>query len=54
MEMEYWAIVMFAATIVLLMLGFPVAFTLGAIAMAFGGYFLGWQEFQLLPVRVWG
>lgn len=54
MEMEYWAIVMFAATIVLLMLGFPVAFTLGAIAMAFGGYFLGWQEFQLLPMRVWG
>lgn len=54
MEMEYWAIVMFAATIVLLMLGFPVAFTLGAIAMAFGGWFLGWQEFQLLPMRVWG
>ena len=54
MEMEYWAIVMFAAAIVLLMAGFPVAFTLGAIAMAFGGIFLGWQEFELLPMRVWG
>ena len=54
MAMEYWALVMFAVTILLLMLGFPVAFTLGAIAMAFGGYFLGWQEFQLLPMRVWG
>ena len=54
MEMEYWAIVMFAVAIVLLLVGFPVAFTLGAVAMAFGGYFLGWQEFQLLPMRVWG
>lgn len=54
MEMEYWAIVMFAVAIALLLIGFPVAFTLGAVAMAFGGYFLGWQEFQLLPMRVWG
>lgn len=54
MEMEYWAIVMFAVAIVLLLVGFPVAFTLGAVAMVFGGYFLGWQEFQLLPMRVWG
>lgn len=54
MEMEYWAMVMFAVAIVLLMVGFPVAFTLGAVAMAFGGWFLGWQEFQLLPMRVWG
>lgn len=54
MEMEYWAIVMFAVAIALLLIGFPVAFTLGAVAMLFGGYFLGWQEFQLLPMRVWG
>ncbi len=54
MEMEYWAIMMFAVAIVLLLIGFPVAFTLGAVAMVFGGYFLGWQEFQLLPMRVWG
>lgn len=54
MEMEYWAIVMFGVAVALLLIGFPVAFTLGAVAMAFGGYFLGWQEFQLLPMRVWG
>ncbi len=54
MEMEYWAIVMFLVAIILLMAGFPVAFTLGAVAMAFGGFFLGWDEFQLLPMRVWG
>ncbi len=54
MEMEYWAIVMFGVAVALLLIGFPVAFTLGAVAMAFGGWFLGWQEFQLLPMRVWG
>lgn len=54
MAMEYWAVAMFAVAVVLLMVGFPVAFTLGAIAMGFGGYFLGWQEFELLPMRVWG
>jgi len=54
MEMEYWAIAMFAVAAVLLLIGFPVAFTLGAVAMVFGGWFLGWQEFQLLPMRVWG
>jgi len=54
MEMEYWAVIMFAVAVVLLLVGFPVAFTLGAVAMAFGGYFLDWQEFQLLPMRVWG
>ncbi len=54
MEMEYWAIIMFAVAIALLLIGFPVAFTLGAVAMGFGGWFLGWQEFQLLPMRVWG
>lgn len=54
MDTEYWALVMFAVAVALLMLGFPVAFTLGAIATAFGGYFLGWDEFELLPMRVWG
>lgn len=52
--MEIWAIVMFAALFVLLLAGFPVAFTLGAVAMAFGGIFLGWDFFNLLPFRIWG
>ncbi len=54
MEMEYWAIVMFVVVIGLLLIGFPVAFTLGAVAMVFGTIFLGLQEFQLLPMRIWG
>ncbi len=54
MEMEYWALVMFAVAIAFLLLGFPVAFTLGAVSMVFGAIFLGIQEFQLLPMRIWG
>ena len=52
--MEYWAIVMLAAAIALLMLGYPVAFTLGATAMLFGGLTLGLDFFSLLPLRIWG
>lgn len=54
MYMEHWALVMFAVAIGLLLVGFPVAFTLGAVSMAFGIIFLGLQEFQLLPMRIWG
>ncbi|MDX9739865.1 MAG: TRAP transporter large permease subunit [Gammaproteobacteria bacterium] len=52
--MEHWALVMFAALMALLMLGYPVAFTLGAVALGFGAVFLGWGFFDLLPMRIWG
>lgn len=52
--MEIWALVMFAVAVALLMLGYPVAFTLGAVAMAFGAVFLGLGFFELLPLRIWG
>ena len=32
MEMEVWALIMFAVAIALLMIGYPVAFTLGAVS----------------------
>ena len=35
------ALVMFACAMALLLLGYPVAFTLGAVAMVFGGALLG-------------
>ncbi len=54
MEIEAWALVMFGVAVALLLLGFPVAFTLGAVAMAFGGIFLGLEFFDLLPLRIWG
>ena len=52
--MEVWALVMFAVLFLLLLLGFPVAFTLGAVAFGFGSIFLGIEFFDLLPLRIWG
>jgi len=54
MEMEAWALVMFAVAIAVLLLGYPVAFTLGAVAMLFGTVFLGLDFLNLLPMRIWG
>lgn len=52
--MEIWALVMFAVLFALLLLGYPVAFTLGGVALAFGGIFLDMDFFRLLPLRIWG
>ncbi|NQZ53068.1 MAG: TRAP transporter large permease subunit [Piscirickettsiaceae bacterium] len=52
--MEVWALVMFAVLFLLLLIGFPVAFTLGAVALGFGSIFLGLDFFNLLPLRIWG
>ncbi len=52
--MEVWALIMFAIAMLVLMLGYPVAFTLGAIATLFGTIFLGFDYFELLPLRIWG
>ncbi|RME33596.1 MAG: TRAP transporter large permease subunit, partial [Gammaproteobacteria bacterium] len=52
--MEIWAIVMFVVTMLALMAGYPVAFTLGAVSGAFGWYWLGLDFFDLLPLRIWG
>lgn len=52
--MEVWALVMFGVLFLLLLAGFPVAFTLGAVALAFGSIFLGLGFFDLLPLRIWG
>lgn len=54
MNEEYWALVMFGAAIAALMLGFPVALTLGSVALLFGGIFEGLAFFDLLPLRIWG
>lgn len=45
---------MFVTLMVLLMLGYPVAFTLGAVALLYGGIFLGFDFFHLLPLQIWG
>jgi len=54
MAQEWWALVMFAVAILALLLGYPVAFTLGAVGLLFGAVFLDFTFFELLPLRIWG
>ncbi|MEE8482700.1 MAG: TRAP transporter large permease subunit, partial [Acidiferrobacterales bacterium] len=52
--MEVLALFMFVALVAMLLLGFPVAFTLAVVAMLFGLPMLGLEFFDLLPLRIWG
>lgn len=53
-SMEVWALVMFAVLMFTALLGYPVAFTLGAVALLFGLIFLDVSTFNFLPMRIWG
>jgi len=46
-------LVMFAAALVLLLVGFPVAFTFGGVAVFFGLFAEGTQIFAMMPHRIW-
>lgn len=52
--MEWLAGFMFLVLTLLLMFGFPVAFTLLGTALFFGLIGFGWGFFNLLPLRIWG
>lgn len=45
---------MFLTLVFMLLLGYPVAFTLGAVALLYGSIFLGVDFFNLLPLQIWG
>ncbi|MDQ7063198.1 MAG: TRAP transporter large permease subunit [candidate division KSB1 bacterium] len=47
-------LLLFVALFILLMLGFPVAFTLGGVSLIFGLLTFGLDFFNLLPLRIWG
>ncbi len=47
-------LLMFVCLMLLLLMGYPVAFTLGFVALLFGTIFLGVDFFNLLPLRIWG
>ncbi|RJX35120.1 MAG: TRAP transporter large permease subunit [Desulfurivibrio sp.] len=51
---ELLPIWMFLVLTVLLMAGFPVAFTLLGTSLCFGLIGFGWGFFNLLPLRIWG
>ncbi len=52
--MDYLAAWMFLTLTILLLVGFPVAFTLLGTALFFGLIGFGWDFFNLLPMRIWG
>lgn len=52
--MEYLPAWMFVVLFGLLLVGYPVAFTIGALAMFFGLVGFGTTFFDLLPLRIWG
>lgn len=52
--MDYLAAWMFVVLTLLLMAGFPVAFTLLGTSLLFGLIGFGWDFFNLLPIRLWG
>ncbi|MBN2333080.1 MAG: TRAP transporter large permease subunit [Deltaproteobacteria bacterium] len=51
---EYMSLIMFASVFFLLLLGYPVAFTIGGVSLFFGLIGFGPQFFNLLPLRIWG
>ncbi len=51
---EFMPLIMFTAVFALLLLGFPVAFTIGGVSLFFGLYGFGPGFFGLLPLRIWG
>lgn len=52
--MEVIAIVLFICIFILILSGYPVAFTLGGLSVLFGLVFLGPEFFNFLPSRIMG
>lgn len=52
--MEILALVLFVCIFILILFGFPVAFTLGGLSVIFGYFTLGVEFFNFLPSRVMG
>jgi tripartite ATP-independent transporter DctM subunit len=47
-------LILFGVLFLLLLLGYPVAFTLGGVSVIFGLLTFGFDFFNLLPLRIWG
>ncbi|MEC8482980.1 MAG: TRAP transporter large permease subunit, partial [Pseudomonadota bacterium] len=45
-------IIMFFVALVMLLFGFPVAFTFGGVALIFGVFAEGWDMFAFMPFRI--
>ncbi len=54
MTAEWMPLLLFLTLFVLLLMGYPVAFTLGGVSLIFGVLTFGLDFFHLLPLRIWG
>ncbi|MDA0712211.1 MAG: TRAP transporter large permease subunit [bacterium] len=52
--MEAMPLILFGVLFVLLLFGYPVAFTLGGVSFILGYLTFGANFFNLLPLRIWG
>lgn len=52
--MEVLALILFVCIFILILFGFPVAFTLGGLSVIFGYFTLGVEFFNFLPSRIMG
>lgn len=52
--MEYLAIILFLSIFLLLLYGYPVAFTLGGLSIIYARCFLDWESLYALPPRIMG
>jgi tripartite ATP-independent transporter DctM subunit len=53
-NLEALPLIFFAVVLIMLLIGFPVAFTLGGVSLIFGLFTFGLNFFNLLPLRIWG
>lgn len=51
---EAMPLILFGVLFLLLLFGFPVAFTLGGVSFILGYFTFGMDFFNLLPLRIWG
>ncbi|MCY3870928.1 MAG: TRAP transporter large permease subunit [Gemmatimonadetes bacterium] len=51
---EAMPLILFGVLFLLLLLGFPVAFTVGGVSFILGYFTFGPDFFNLLPLRIWG
>ncbi len=54
MEIELIALILFASVFILILYGYPVAFTLGGLSVIYGLCFLDMSSFEALPSRFMG
>lgn len=52
--MDYLPLIFFSVVLIFLLMGYPVAFTLGGVSVLFGIFIFGIDFFRLLPLRIWG